>query len=210
MRIELRHASPFVGQVFRRWSSHAWSITAAAASCPRPCGCRLAAEPRLHACACSAVTVVKRSSYISTGTPATVPLELLRLLGGTAAGAAGPVGVPSKRQRQPDDHHDIALLDLHQSPDLDMVMASALRPVHRSERRRNRAGHIGTAMPIRFEPRSTPSARTPGTPFSRHSWQWPRPAICNAFECRTESLAAGCGDIALTAATATDRSAPHL
>ena len=77
----------------------------------------------------SAVTVVNRSSYISTGTPTTLARRFASFV---AAVAAGPVRAV-ERQRE-SDHDQFGLLDANETGDLVVIVPLRLRSVDRGER----------------------------------------------------------------------------
>ena len=152
----------------------------------------------------SAVTVVRRSSCISTGTSTNVASRRASAMAALAAVTVGPVHV----ERQP-DHDDVGLLLAGDPGDLvrDRAACDRLRCSTTSGDAIVPDRSL-TAMPIRFVPGSMPSARTPGRRAGA-SAVGSRVAASAAIRMRLVEprrvLAAGRGDVALAATAATDR-----
>ena len=112
----------------------------------------------------SAVTVVNRSSYISTGTPTTLASWRASVSADRAAGPLVPSsdnGSPTTTTSASSSRTSLAIAAWSWRRDDErctVVSAEATVPEKSL-----------TAMPMRLEPRSMPSARTPGTRLGTRS-----------------------------------------
>ena len=139
----------------RRWSSQACSMTAAAtlSTTRRRAPAFMSRAIRSR----SAVTVVRRSSQISTGSPVAAASSSASA---SAAAAAGPDRAVERQRQADDEGHGAGLLGQRGDG---AVVASARSPDagHHLVRRGQRARRSWrAATPIRFDPRSMPSALT--------------------------------------------------